>query len=276
MYSAASLASSHSTAKAAEPAKSRKNGSAQFSFQEDAWASSPTPRTNPPSSGANAQYLWRERIVTTTFWIGERPTENNPVPNLKSCWDPKWVTNYGGTDSPKRSDRLSTFIPRGFTPRQNPFYVALPYNDMTSKGHKPEAAEVIPWFRQDFQSPGRSVCKGRWLAIRRGNRICYAQWEDAGPFRTDHAAYVFGNERPKPNLNRGAGLDVSPAVRDFLGMDDTDLTDWKFVEFSDVPSGPWASFGDNNTFVIARRAAAEKEQIALAAKTGSQLETVVE
>ena len=62
-----------------------------------------------------------------------------------------------------------------------------------------------------------------------------------GPFRTDHWEYVFGNERPKPNLNRGAGLDVSPAVRDYLGLPDTDVTDWKFVEFSEVPPGPWAS-----------------------------------
>jgi hypothetical protein len=64
---------------------------------------------------------------------------------------------------------------------------------------------------------------------------------------------VFGNERPKPNLNRGAGLDVSPAVRDFLGLKQTDVTDWRFVDFSEVPHGPWATLGDNNTFVINSR-----------------------
>ena len=37
-------------------------------------------------------------------------------------------------------------------------------------------------------------------------------------------------------------------------MDDTDVTDWKFVDFDEVPTGPWASYGDNNTFVINRRA----------------------
>lgn len=276
MYSAASLTASHSTAKAADPARTKKPGSERISFDEDAWSFTPAPRTHPESSGAITQYPWRSAIVTTTFWIGEKPSDNNPVPNRKSCWDSKWVENYGGTDSPKRTDRRSTFIPRDFTPRQNPFYVALPYNDMTSKGHKPEAAQMIPWYQKDFQSPSRSVCKGRWIAIRQGNRICYAQWEDAGPFRTDHAGYVFGNERPKPNLNKGAGLDVSPAVRDFLGMDDTDITDWKFVEFADVPAGPWATFGDNNTFVINRRAAAEKAQLALAAKTTSQQASTVD
>ncbi len=276
MYSATSLAASHSVAKAADPVRTKKAGSAQFSFEEDAWSSSPTPRADPTSPGGIAQYPWRTAIVTTTFWVGEKPSENNPVPNRKSCWDPKWVQNYGGTDAHKRTDRLGTFIPRDFIPRQNPFYIALPYNDMTSKGRKPEAERIIPWFHKDSRSPDHSVCKGRWIAIRRGNRVCYAQWEDAGPFRTDHAGYVFGNERPQPNLNKGAGLDVSPAVRDFLGMDDTDMTDWKFVEFSDVPAGPWATFGDNNTFVINRRAAAEKAQIVLAAHAASRQASPVE
>ena len=59
--------------------------------------------------------------------------------------------------------------------------------------------------------------------------------------------------RRKSNLNRGAGLDISPAVRDYLGSQDTDVTDWKFVEFSEVPRGPWSRLGDNNTFVILQR-----------------------
>jgi hypothetical protein len=106
--------------------------------------------------------------------------------------------------------------------------------------------------QEAYSGPAVSTCKGRWIAIRKGARTAFAQWEDAGPFRTDHWQYVFGNERPKPNLNQGAGLDVSPAIRDYLGLQDTDVTDWKFVEFKDVPSGPWARYGDNNTFVMNR------------------------
>jgi hypothetical protein len=45
-------------------------------------------------------------------------------------------------------------------------------------------------------------------------------------------------------------------VRDYLGIDETDVTDWKFVDFSEVPEGPWSKFGDNNTFVINARKAA--------------------
>jgi hypothetical protein len=129
----------------------------------------------------------------------------------------------------------------------------LPYNDKARDGHRPEAPRVVPWFQEAYQGPGVSTCKGRWIAIRKGNKVAYAQWEDAGPFRTDHWQYVFGNERPKPNLNKGAGLDVSPAVRDYLGIDETDVTDWKFVDFSEVPHGPWSKLGDNNTFVINAR-----------------------
>ena len=195
---------------------------------------------------------WKERIVTTTFWIGERPSPRNPVPNDASSWDVHWAKNYGGTDDPDSSKR-ARYIPTAFTPKQNPFYVALPYNDLQKGGHKPEAPAVIPWFQSAYSGPGKSVLKGRWIAIRFGNRTCYGQWEDCGPFRTDHWQYVFGNERPKPNLNRGAGLDVSPAVRDYLGMADTDVTDWRFVEFEEVPTGPWSTLGENNTFVLQER-----------------------
>jgi len=27
-------------------------------------------------------------------------------------------------------------------------------------------------------------------------------------------------------------------------------TDWRFVDFSEVPRGPWSALGENNTFVI--------------------------
>jgi hypothetical protein len=204
------------------------------------------------------KFPWKRSIVTTTFWIGEQPTSANPTPNHISSWDPNWAKNYGGTDHPEAAKRVN-YLPAKFTPKQNPFYVALPYNDCTREGYKPEAAQVIPWFKEGPLPGSRhSVLKGRWVAIRYGKRIAYAQWEDAGPFRTDHWQYVFGHERPKPNLNRGAGLDVSPAVRDFLGMKSTDLTDWKFVNLFEVPEGPWAQLGDNNPLALQKRAEAER------------------
>jgi hypothetical protein len=204
------------------------------------------------SRPAVQRYPWKTNIVTTVFWVGEQAGGNNPVPNYKSSWDFNWSENYGGTDTPDTGARRS-YIPIAFIPKQNPFYCALPYNDVTHGQFKPEAPLVIPWFKHEYMGPGQSVCRDRWISIRKGNRTCYAQWEDCGPFRTDHFQYVFGNERPKPNLNHGAGLDVSPAVRDYLGLAPTDVTDWQFVEVRDVPSGPWRSYGENNHFVIARR-----------------------
>ena len=213
--------------------------------------------TPPAPAVSQDRYPWKREIVTTTFWIGEKPAKNNPVPNNVSSWDAEWARHYGGTDSPDKADRTD-YRPAAFIPGQNPFYVALPYNDIQAAGHKPEAASLIPWFKADYTGPGKTVCKGRWLAIRFKDRVTYAQWEDCGPFRTDHSSYVFGNERPKPNLNKGAGLDVSPAVRDYLGMNDTDVTDWKFVDFDEVPPGPWSKYGDNNTFVINQRLKEER------------------
>ncbi|OAI56847.1 hypothetical protein AYO49_03425 [Verrucomicrobiaceae bacterium SCGC AG-212-N21] len=201
------------------------------------------------------RYAWKANIHTTVFWIGEQPTEANPTPNHESSWDAKWTQNYGGYDNPDPNAR-NGFRPAAFTPKQNPFYVALPYNDISKNGHKEEARKIIPWFKQgEGTSRYKSKCKGRWIAIRKGDRVCYAQWEDAGPFTTTDGDYVFGDARPQAEASNGAGLDVSPAVRDFLGLDGHDKTDWKFVEFEEVPVGPWAEHGANNDFVMNRKAA---------------------
>jgi len=256
LLSSVSALFAHGTVSKAEPTKSklskkseRKSEGSGVSIDSLAFAPSHL-RSAPPSPGES--YPWKRQIVTTVFWIGEKPSENNPVPNRSSSWDKEWAKSYGGFDDPNPAKR-SDFVPVKFTPRQNPFYCALPYNDKMASGHRPEAQRVVPWFKEAYQGPGVSVCKDRWIAIRKGNKIAYAQWEDAGPFRTDHWQYVFGSERPKPNLNKGAGLDVSPAVRDYLGLSETDVTDWQFVDFKDIPRGPWSNLGENNTFVMKDR-----------------------
>lgn len=215
-----------------------------------------------------SKYPWKTDIATTVFWIGELPSENNPTPNRQSSWDVNWTKNYGGFDNPD-PDARAGYLPVKFTPKQNPFYVALPYNDMSAHGHKAEAREIIPWFKEAYSDRYKSVCKDRWIAIRKGALVCYAQWEDVGPFRTDDAGYVFGSEKPKPNDNKNAGLDVSPAVRDFLGLNGMEKTDWRFVDVSEVPPGPWTEHGENNHFVIAKKKAQQKA-IALSRMTESR------
>ena len=217
------------------------------------------PTTSEPSYyGFEGRYPWKVNIMTTVFWVGELPTPNNPVPNTKSAWDLNWVVNYGGFDDPDPNNRRD-YIPANFTPRLNPFYFALPYNDVTEGATKPEAPLVIPWFKEAFRKYGQSVCQNRWIEIRSpSGRTCFAQWSDCGPFRTDDWQYVFGNEIPPWNINGGAGLDVSPAVRDFLGLNGRDLTSWRFVDFRDVPPGPWSYYGENNDFVLSARRSTER------------------
>jgi hypothetical protein len=212
----------------------------------------PETKRNQLLGRTDVKYPWHESIVTTVFWIGENPSVNNPVPNQSSAWDHNWAHDFGGSDSPNSGDRKG-FIPARFVPRQNPFYVALPYNDVSGGRTKAEASKIIPWFHEAFVKSGQTVLRGRWVAIRKGTRICYAQWEDVGPFRSDHWQYVFGTDRPRANLNQGAGMDVSPAIRDYLKLGSTDVTDWRFVDFEEVAPGPWTLYGDNNTFVIDRR-----------------------
>lgn len=197
------------------------------------------------------RFPWKLDIVATVFWIGETPTANNPVPNTVSAWDRAWTSNYGGFDDPDPDER-DGYLPKEFTPGQNPFYFALPYNDVSRSGTKESAKQMVPWFDEAFYRSGRTVLKGRWIAIRRGDKVCYAQWEDVGPFETDDADYVFGDARPKTSMNRGAGLDVSPAVRDFLEFGSGYGTvDWRFVDIDEVPEGPWKQLGANNPFANA-------------------------
>src|SRR5438477_9111540 len=140
-------------------------------------------RSAPPSPGE--PYPWKRQIVTTVFWIGEKLTENNPVLNRASSWDKEWSKSYGGVDDPNQVWRQD-YTPVKFTPRQNPFYCALPYNDKAATCHRPEASHVIPWFKDAYQGPAVSVCKDRWLVIRKGKKVVYAKLVDAVTFRIVH------------------------------------------------------------------------------------------
>lgn len=200
-----------------------------------------------PAPWMAKRYSWHRQIRATVFWVGEKPTARNPVSNVASSWDPNWQEHFGGYDHPfKRKG----YHPEGFTPKMNPFYVALPYNDLQRGGggtHRSEAPEVVPWFWRSYRGPGVSVCADRWIAIHHKGRVCYAQWKDVGPFTVDDWRYVFNGERPRPNANQNAGIDVSPAVRDFLGLRGNADVDWRFVEDYAVPDGPWATWLVNSS-----------------------------
>ncbi len=209
----------------------------------------PAAQSRPIAQALRILYPWKTHVTSTIFWVGEQPTERNPTPNCKSSWDQRWSTNFGGYDDPDPSSRIANhttgeFRPKAFTPKLNPFYIALPYNDVKGWGaHKPEAARVIPWFTKLRPEPGKTVLKGRWLQIYFGGRSCYAQWEDCGPWTTDDWQYVFGTQPPKTRENGAAGIDLSPSIRDYLALTSGQKVHWRFVEACQVPYGPWKKYG---------------------------------
>lgn len=206
----------------------------------------------PAAAPSRILYPWKTFVTCTIFWIGETPTDRNPTPNNKSSWDQNWTANFGGFDDPEPANRIANhttgeFRPKAFVPKLNPFYIALPYNDVIGYGaHKPEAARVIPWFARMKPDPGQTVCKGRWVQIYNGSRSCYAQWEDCGPWTTDDWEFVFGTKPPKTTQNGAAGIDLSPAIRDYLGMRSGQKVHWRFVEAGQVPYGPWKKYGQDS------------------------------
>jgi hypothetical protein len=180
------------------------------------------------------KYVYKSAI-TTVFWVGESSDESNGfIPNHESYWDSSWLKNYGGIDSP--DDRCG-YNPCAFAPKENPFYFALPYGDRDENENLKESIKLIPWYRNI--SKDESILKNIWIEIKYKNKTCYAQWEDVGPFETDDFNYVFGTSSPKNTFGVAAGLDVSPAVWDCLGLQDNAVTNWRFITAKDVPAGPW-------------------------------------
>lgn len=184
------------------------------------------------------QYPLHQNISTTYFWVGEPPDDDNKdISNVPSAWDDNWTKSFGGVDNPKKRNGL---VVANFTPKENSFYFALPYNDFDDNGkRKKDAAKIIPWAASKKWGSQESMLKNQWIKVTKGDKVAYAQWEDVGPFGEDDSAYVFGGAAPQQKTNDDAGLDVSPAVRDVLGLSDVDKTNWQFVDAKDVPDGPW-------------------------------------
>jgi hypothetical protein len=176
-----------------------------------------------------------KEALTTQFWVGEDAgPENGFIANDDSYWDTRWVEHFGGVDNPECRD---DFYPCDFVPKENPFYVALPYGEFRGGGRTlKDSARDIPWFSLEHEEP---LLKNRWVEVVFKDTTCYGQWEDVGPFLTDDFEYVFGNEAPSNEDGVGAGLDVSPALWDCLGLRTNTTTSWRFVSEAEVPPGPW-------------------------------------
>jgi hypothetical protein len=187
-------------------------------------------RQSPPATSAITG------IITTIFWAGEPADQSNGyIANAASAWDGNWEKHYGGYDDP---GNRNGYFPSAFTPKENPFYAALPYNDLDANGGRKITA-LSCLNSNDPAYTDYSWCKNTWIEIRHGTKTVYAQWEDVGPFLEDDYSYVFGGQPPANTTGEKAGLDVSPAVRDYLDLSDVDTTTWRLVPTSQVPNGPW-------------------------------------
>jgi hypothetical protein len=185
-------------------------------------------------------YPWKLNITATIFWIGEGPNPISSTTNVGSAWEEQWRNDNGGPDSPYNR---SGYAPATHAARINPFYVALPFNDLAFPD---KARRWIPkgWQRASTNGKPLSACKDRWVEIKNAlGDDCYAQWEDVGPIRNDHAEYVFGDEPPGPGAT--LGLCVSPAVADYLNINEGNrITRWRFVDDGDVRPGAWLKYDE--------------------------------
>src|SRR3989440_7638664 len=149
----------HGTASKAEPSKTKFSKKSQRSADDRTFDTSSIAFTPGQlarnSSEPGQRFPWKSQIVTTVFWIGEKPSGNNPVPNRVSSWDKEWTKNYGGMDDPHPA-RRSNYISAKFTPGLNPFYCALPYNDKTREGPRPPTPPPVPWFQKGDPGPAGS------------------------------------------------------------------------------------------------------------------------
>ncbi len=200
------------------------------------------------------------KIVATTFWVGEIFDPNaDDGSQVISTYDSEWYESYGGCDGVMVSGKCETeprtakndWLPTKMTPKQNPFYLDLPFDDINDDTGFATRCKVIPWAKDPgyagkCDDPNFSYMKNRWVKITGPNgNTCYGQIQDAGPGVYDDARYVFGNNDARPANARygGAGMDVSPALNGCLGFaslnGDKDLVDWQFVDDVDVPEGPW-------------------------------------
>ena len=209
--------------------------------------------------------------MSTTFWVGEIFNASLPDGSqMISTYDGDWFGSYGGCDGISSSGGCETeartgangFFPTQMTPKENPFYLDLPYDDVNDRIAFAERCQVIPWAAADNAATGVDHCgdsnysymKNHWVQLTGPNgSTCYGQVQDAGPSSGSlyhDKNYVFGTNDARPantqfsgDSSQGAGTDVSPALNGCLGFadldGDNDRVSWRFVDRAAVPAGPW-------------------------------------
>jgi len=129
------------------------------------------PKADPnkvPASTTTDSFPTKRNIITTYFWIGQGGTSISSTTNIKSAWDEFWKKNFGGIDCPEDRKDAKKFreasLPEKFAPTLNPFYVALPFNDIA---FPKKARAFVPWWSEKelIIDHLESQCKGRLVMI---------------------------------------------------------------------------------------------------------------
>src|SRR5581483_3948399 len=244
----------------------------------------PSATPAPSSTPSAGSYPWHTNIVSTTFWVGEMFNAiHSDGSQACSTYDSQWYLHFsgvatqmlpasaagcagsyaGGCDGVWSGGKCATekrtaangYFPSAMTPKENPFYLDLPFDDLNDSTAFAQRCQVIPWAKTIDPSGAHcsdgnfSYMKNAWVEIIGPNgKTCYGQNEDAGPSHGSlyhDAAYVFGttDARPVQGQFNDAGMDVSPALNGCLGFaeldGENDHISWRFVDPQDVPAGPW-------------------------------------
>ena len=240
--------------------------------------------TTPTTVPAGRSYPWHTNINSTSFWVGELYNASlADGSQVCSTYDSQWAFHWSGINAgvvpssaagcagsiiggcdgvPGSNGKCSTeprfaangWFPSQATPKENPFYLDLPFDDLNDSTGFSTRCQVIPWandagFAGKCNNGNFSYMKNRWVRLTGpAGRTCYGQIEDAGPSsgsKYHDSTYVFGagDARPAQTQWNNAGADVSPALNGCLGFSEldgqNDKINWKFVDDVDVPAGPW-------------------------------------
>jgi hypothetical protein len=200
--------------------------------------------------------------IASTFYIHEPAGSSNAgISNVPTAWDDLASKDYGVPDGwgPINGVSGPTFKRRGLCPaagipKEGLAYVAIQVVDHDGRIYKKAfpwvkyAARFLPQLRKfkdghfaDWQSPFKNL----WVEVHYHGLVAYGQVEDTGPSKfTDGRAadfpYVFGRARHTKNrYGLHAGIDLSPALTDYLGTDGGARVTWRIIPSDLVPNGWW-------------------------------------
>jgi hypothetical protein len=104
-------------------------------------------------------YPVHTNITATVFWIGEPVGNGSSEDNALSAYDDQWKAHYGGFDD-YRSVRRSPYFP-SFKPRENPFYLDVPYNDFADNASPRADRTAVPWASRYAAQLAKSAQTGK-------------------------------------------------------------------------------------------------------------------